>query len=81
MITCKEFVLDLLYDYLDAMLAPDAAADAERHLSACAPCRAYLATYDRTRAVAASAVAEPMPDELKARLRDFVLEQLSRSRA
>lgn len=80
MITCKAFVLDLLYDYLDAALGPDAAADAERHLAACAPCRAYLATYTRTRQVTARAIAEPMPEEMKARLRQFVLEQLSRGR-
>lgn len=75
-VTCKQFVLDLLYDYLDAALSPEIVADVEGHLAGCDPCRAYLATYRRTREIAADAVAEPMPDEMKARLRQFLLKQL-----
>ncbi len=79
-VTCKRFVLDLLYDYLDAALGPEVVAEVEGHLAECDPCRAYLATYRRTREIAADAVAEPMPDEMKTRLRAFLLEQLSRKR-
>lgn len=77
-ITCKEFVLELLYDYLDDALGPDAVAEAELHLEGCAPCRAYLATYRRTRDLAGGACREPMPDEMKTRLRQYLLDRLSR---
>lgn len=47
-ITCREFIVDLLSDYVESILGPEAIADVERHLAECAPCRAYLATYKRT---------------------------------
>lgn len=75
--TCRELV-DLLADYLEQSLAGDVAAELERHLADCAPCRAYLATYARTRALGAEAQRVEMPAEMKARLRRFLLEQLER---
>ncbi|HEU4371727.1 MAG TPA: zf-HC2 domain-containing protein [Methylomirabilota bacterium] len=75
--TCRELV-DLLADYLEQSLAGDVAAELERHLVDCAPCRAYLATYARTRALGAEAQRVEMPAEMKARLRRFLLEQLER---
>jgi len=38
----------------------------------CAPCRAYLATYERTAQLAAKANRVEMPPEVKRRLRDFL---------
>jgi len=75
MMTCQD-VIEVLIDYLDQVLTPEVAADLERHLAGCAPCRAYLATYRRTRALGAQAARLEMPDEMKARLRQFLLERV-----
>lgn len=75
MMTCRD-VIDVLVDYLEQALTPEVAADLERHLAGCEPCRAYLATYRRTRALGAQAVRLEMPDEMKARLRQFLLERV-----
>jgi len=75
MMTCRD-VIDVLADYLEQALTPEIAADLERHLAGCEPCRAYLATYRRTRALGAQAARLEMPDEMKARLRQFLLERV-----
>jgi anti-sigma factor RsiW len=75
--TCPDAIA-VLADYLDAVLTPESLADLERHLHDCPPCRAYLATYRRTRTLAAEVQRVPMPDEMRSRLRDFLLEQLRR---
>jgi len=73
--TCHD-VIDLLADYLDQVLAPELVAALEHHLAGCEPCRAYLATYRKTRALGAQAARVEMPDEMKTRLRLFLLERL-----
>jgi len=75
MMTCQD-AIQVLADYLDGVLAPEVAAALERHLADCAPCRAYLATYRRTRAVGAQAARLEMPDEMRIRLYQFLLERL-----
>ena len=75
MMTCRD-VIEVLADYLDEVLTPEVVASLERHLAGCEPCRAYLATYRRTRALGAQAARVEMPDEMKARLRQFLLEQV-----
>ena len=75
MMTCQD-VIAVLVDYLDQALPPEIVADLERHLAGCEPCRAYLATYRRTRALGARAIRLEMPDEMKRRLRQFLLERL-----
>jgi anti-sigma factor RsiW len=51
----------------------------ERHLADCGPCRAYLATYAKTRELGAQAQRVEMPAEMKTRLRRFLLDQLEHS--
>jgi anti-sigma factor RsiW len=75
--TCRE-VIGILDDYLESMLTPEVCDALERHLAGCAPCVAYLRTYRATKAMAAEAAHAPMPEELKARLREFLLERLRR---
>ncbi len=77
--TCKEVILNYLADYLDNVLGREAAADLERHLAHCRSCVAYLHTYRRTRQLTARTVPPAMPDELKARLRRFLLEWPARN--
>lgn len=68
---CHE-AIDALADYLDATLTPDVLARFEAHLRACAPCRAYLATYRRTAELAAKVNRVEMPPDVRQRLRDFL---------
>ncbi|HTO12748.1 MAG TPA: zf-HC2 domain-containing protein [Candidatus Binatia bacterium] len=76
MMTCRDMI-EVLADYLDQTLPPEVAAALEHHLAGCEPCRAYLATYRRTRALGAQTARLAMPDEMKARLRRFLLERLA----
>jgi anti-sigma factor RsiW len=75
MITCRELI-EVLDDYLDGRLTPSEVDALERHLAVCEPCRAYLATYRRTRALGARAGRVEMPEEMKVRLRQFLRERL-----
>ena len=72
---CRELI-DVLDDYLDGTLPPDLVSDLERHLAVCDPCRAYLATYRKTRELGARAGDVPMPEEMKTRLRALLAAQL-----
>lgn len=73
---CKEFIMDLLADYLDGALSPEVITDLERHLQDCQPCVAYLETYKKTRELTGRAARVEMPEEMKVRLREFLLQQL-----
>lgn len=76
--TCKE-AIDVLGEFLEATLTPELAAELERHLLDCAPCRAYLNTYRKTLELTGRAGRVPMPEEMKQRLHRFLLDRLSRS--
>jgi anti-sigma factor RsiW len=73
--TCKQAV-GLLGDFLEATLGRQEASDLERHLEGCQPCRAYLATYKKTKELAGRAGRAEMPAEMKARVRRFLLRTL-----
>ena len=68
---CRE-AIDVLADYLDAVLTPDVLARLEDHLRVCAPCRAYLTTYKRAAELAARVNRVEMPEEVRHRLNDFL---------
>jgi len=53
--SCRETIAQLS-EYLDAELTPETLARLEAHLGACAPCRAYLATYRKTKDLAAKVI-------------------------
>jgi anti-sigma factor RsiW len=80
-VTCKDFVEDLLVDYLEHTLSPEVAADLERHLAVCPPCVAYLNTYKRTRELVGRTAPAEMPSEMKTVLRKFLLEQISKEKS
>ena len=77
-LTCKHVILDFLADYLDETLQPDVVADFERHLQVCPPCLAYLNTYKKTRDLMGRGIPVEMPGEMKTRLREFLLLQLTK---
>jgi anti-sigma factor RsiW len=78
-LTCKD-VIDLLADYLEAALSLERAGELEDHLAGCEPCQAYLNTYRRTKTLTAEAGRVAMPEEMKLRLRQFLLRALSSGR-
>jgi anti-sigma factor RsiW len=75
--TCRE-AIDVLADYLDQLLSPEIAERLEAHLRDCRPCVAYLKTYRKTRELLGTAGRVEMPEEMRVRLRRFLLEQLSK---
>lgn len=74
--TCRE-TIGLLAEYLESALTPDQLAELEEHLAACEPCQAYLNTYRRTKTLTAQAGRVEMPAEMRRRLREFLIRQLS----
>jgi predicted anti-sigma-YlaC factor YlaD len=68
---CKE-AIERLADYLEARLTQATLDQLEAHLRTCEPCRAYLATYERTAKLAAKANSVEMPPEMKRRLLSFL---------
>jgi anti-sigma factor RsiW len=76
--TCKE-AIEKLADYLDAELTPAALAEFEAHLRECDPCRAYLATYRKTKELTAKVNRVEMPEAFRTRLLAFLVGQIRRS--
>jgi hypothetical protein len=74
-LTCQD-VIGLMLDYLETALDEARLAAFEHHLEGCAPCTAYLNTYRKTTALAAEVERVPIPDEMRQRLRSFLLAQL-----
>jgi anti-sigma factor (TIGR02949 family) len=77
--TCKD-VIAILGDYLEGAVPEESLQRFEEHLRDCPPCVAYLNTYKRTRELAAAAARVEMPEEMKRRLREFLLVELRNTR-
>ena len=77
--TCQDAIA-LLADFLEGELSSEFLRDLEEHLSGCPACRAYLATYRKARAMAADASRIEMPEEMKTRLREFLIARLREER-
>ena len=75
--TCRDAIA-LFGDFLGKELGPRARARLALHLAGCRPCRAYLRTYRKTARLASRAATAEMPEEMKKRLRAFLIETLSR---
>jgi len=73
--TCRE-AIEKLAEYLDSELTPEDLGRLEAHLAVCAPCRAYLATYRRTKELTAKASRVEMPADLKRRLRALFSDEI-----
>jgi hypothetical protein len=79
-LTCRDLI-GLLLDYLEATLDENTVTLFERHLADCAPCRAYLRTYERSRRLVGEVEQVPMPVEMRDRLRDLLLGRLDARRS
>lgn len=73
-IDCADLV-ELVTDYLDGALEPDAAAEVAAHLALCPGCAAYIAQVRATTAGLGSVPVESLPPEVRESLieafRDF----------
>ena len=78
--TCRDAIA-LFGDFLGKELGPRDRARLALHLAGCRPCRAYLRTYRKTARLAGRAATAEMPEEMKKRLRAFLVETLSRRRS
>ena len=73
--TCRDAIA-VLDDFVDGSRPAALAAELARHLQGCVPCRAYLATYRKARALGVVAGRIEMPAEMQARLRRFLADTL-----
>jgi anti-sigma factor RsiW len=76
-LTCRE-VIARLADYVDTALDLLMHARVTVHLAVCAECRAYLATYRRTRALVGRSGRVEMPDGARHRATRELIERVSR---
>ena len=76
-VTCRDAIA-ILGDFLAKELGPKDRARLAFHLAGCKPCRAYLRTYRKTRHLTHRAGAVEMPEEMKRRVRAFLLDALRR---
>lgn len=75
-LTCRD-VIGLMADYLESTLTEEQIAELAEHLDGCDACQAYLNTYRRTMELTAWSEHVEMPAEMRRRLHDFLVRQLS----
>jgi anti-sigma factor RsiW len=82
--SCKE-ILDLLSDYLDFELPPDACAQIENHLAGCTPCEEFAESLRKTvelcRAYEPSAMPKPLTDQARTQLESAWKKMLAERRS
>jgi hypothetical protein len=74
-LTCRD-VIGLLADCLEQSLAPETLEGLDQHLGRCPACVAYVKTYRKTRELSGEATRVAMPDDMRLRLRQFLLDRL-----
>ena len=73
--SCRD-VIAILADFVDGVMPAALGVELQRHLQGCEPCRAYLATYRKARALGTVVGRIEMPAEMQARLRRFLGDTL-----
>jgi anti-sigma factor (TIGR02949 family) len=71
MFSCKDSI-HLLLDFLEGEMSPELSRELEEHLAGCPPCVDFMNTYRRTPAICKKALAAKMPEELSAKLTEFL---------
>jgi len=69
---CKELVY-LLGDYIDGTMDDQLRQELSVHIELCEPCLNFLKTYDKTRILCREIRPEEIPEEVRNRLKAFVL--------
>jgi anti-sigma factor RsiW len=73
-LTCRD-VIALLADYLEQSLSAEILAGFTRHLDTCPACVAYVNTYRKTRELTSVVTRVAMPEDMRVRLRQFLLDR------
>jgi hypothetical protein len=76
LVTCKDFLKEL-GEYLDESTDPALRADLDRHINGCPNCWVVLDTTKKTISVYKGLEAQPLPDEVRARLLEAVAKKAS----
>jgi hypothetical protein len=71
---CKELVY-LLGDYIDGTMEEQLRQELSVHIDLCEPCLNFLKTYDKTRILCRSIQPEEIPEEVRNRLKAFILQK------
>ena len=74
--SCKELVY-LLSDFLDGSMEEHLRQELSAHIEMCEHCLNFLRTYDKTRILCRQVRPEEIPEEMRLRLRSFVLQKAS----
>ena len=77
--TCRD-AIEKLAEYLDAELTPEVLQQIDAHLEICGPCRAYVATYRKTRELVAKVRRMELPEDVKTRLRAFLVGYIAHTK-
>jgi anti-sigma factor RsiW len=64
--------VELLTDYLEGVLPPEANAALEEHVAGCARCAAFFASYKATPRILRGATEATLPAEVEASLKAFL---------
>lgn len=75
--TCQA-CLDLLLDYVEGHLSPDARARLESHFNDCQPCEDFLATYRATTNVCRKALERAIPESVANKLHAFLRAEIGK---
>lgn len=75
MYSCKESI-ELLLAYLDGELPPAEAEHLREHLGGCPPCLEFLEGYKATSRLCRHHLVKKMPEELSAKLTDFLRKKM-----
>ena len=76
-LTCQQ-ITDAIIDYLTGAMRPESARRFADHLRRCPDCVAFLNTYESTVRATRSLSYEDVPDEMRARVRQFLLTAIAR---
>ena len=76
-LTCRD-VIALLADYLEQSLPTETLEGFNGHLDRCPACVAYVNTYRKTRELTGEVTQVAMPEDMRTRLRQFLLDRLER---
>ena len=68
-------IVELLSDYLDNRLSPDARHDLEQHIGGCSECATFVESFRSTVSLLQSLTEDDLPDELRLRLKAFLDER------
>ena len=76
---CKELV-DILGDYVDGSMPAALKDELSEHMRKCETCLSFLKSYDRTRLLGRELRSDEMPEEMRLKLRSFVLKKAKEQR-